>query len=246
MKKSFTAGIIVASIFGQNLALAFDSTRFSQLSPEGQRLHTMIEDRLNNMSESAKLKLSYRLYKITFNALPRFEKMSDTDFSNKLNENAQKNNANPVTVISDEEVLIQKDFQDALPTAQELQGISSTAPSAVDASSVSHSQVTESIRTVMEKIGYHEDENGNRKPLTRAQFNEKALQFSSISKSGRSVASSSINSILTALMWIAIVCAAVGVIVIFGWIAVAIILGGLLIGVCVYLMKILGAAFTPY
>jgi len=190
MKKSFTAGLIIASMLGQTFAMAYDSTAFQRLSPEAQQAKSMIRERISNMSEKSKLKLSYTLYKVTFKALPVLEEMSDIVFNQKVQSATQS----PEMIFD-------------------------------------HQTIAQHARVFLEQIGYNQDNNGAKKPLSRVQFNERAFQYGAnqAGKQIRSIANDNLDAFLQTLLGIAIACAVVGIIVWLGWMGVSILLGGLIL-----------------
>ncbi len=212
---------MIASILGQNLAIAFDFNRFQSLCPEAQQLKSKMRDRISAMSETAKLKLSYQLYKATLKVLPSLDKMSDEDFNAKLQSSIQNNSLNSESADQPVVAIDGTDLDAVLPTDHTVQ-FNETALTQVRNTYFQQSQMTQTARNLIEKIGYITDRTGTKKPIALKQF--------------KSVAEVDWDSVLSALLSIVVIAAAVGLIVILGWLGVSIILGGLLLTAVIWII----------
>ena len=228
---------IITSILGQNLAMAYDMNRFQSLSPEAQQARSVIHERINGMSEHAKLKLSYKLYKVALKILPAMEKMSDGDFNQKIQSSVQDSNAVKTEVTGQqEEVLSKSDLQEALPMNSSLK-MSEASMAQVRNTHFNQTDITQRSHQLIEQIGYKTDANGHRKPLSRSDFSERVLSYANQSaKKLRSVADVDWESILDTLLVIVIIGAAVGLVVLFGWMGLAIALGSLIVFVITWVI----------
>lgn len=237
-KTNLACAVIISSILGQNLAMAFDINRFQSLCPEAQQTRSLIRERISGMSENTKLKLSYKLYKVALKVLPGLEKMSDSDFNSKIHSSVENKTSlkGDITEQQDES-LSKDDLQGVLPEDSSFQ-MSETSMAQIRNTHFNHSEITQQARNLIEQIGYKTDTNGNKKPLTRTEFNERALSYgmNHTSKQLRSIASIDLSTILELLLGVVIIGIAVGVIVMFGWMGLAIVFGGLIIYAIVWLI----------
>jgi hypothetical protein len=219
--------VLLASMLGQNLAFAYDSAALSRLSPEAQRLRSDVRERIENLSEDAQLKLSYRLYRVAFKALPKIEKMSSTE---------------SVDLSTDVEVIAKDELE---PVLQDMHDRSIPSLPASSPVKVPHADFVQSVRSTLEKFGANDDSEGNSKPLNAKQFNEKILQLGSKnSKSQNRMPAdfkSTIGTVLEILLFIVLGCAAIGVVVLLGWMGLAIVMGALVVTLVIYLSVLAGA-----
>ena len=238
--KTVSCGLVIASMLGQNLAFGYDSSRLSSLSPDAQRVRSSIRQRIDNMSESSKLRLSYRLYKLSLRAFPKLEQMSDEDFGSELQAAVTGDRQSVAEPTSEEEGFIsQDDLKEVLPDEGMLSSVNATP---IPSDFVKHTEFTRSVRMVLDQIGFHETTGGGRRPLTRAEFNEKALHFAEARESATTFkaerSSEWLGTILEILLYVVIVLASVGLIVTLGWMGVAIFMGAIAITLLVFLICI--------
>ncbi len=250
------SGIVIGSILGQSLAFGYDAVRFQSLSPEAQRVKTLIEDRIDRMSEGKQLRVAYRLYRTAFRAMPKFDALSETEFSARLESTASS--SSPVASASgmdqsafqaayqpvdqdQESVLTSSDFEGALPESSELpvSGEQRSGPQSIPA--VSRGEVGEAIHSVIEKVGYQQNAHGEARALSQNEFK---LRLEALS--GQSSRPRILKSLLNALIGIALVLAVVGLISLLGWIGLSILLLIGFVALVFFVIEILGAIFTPH
>lgn len=238
MKIKTYSALVLTSMLAQNFAMAYDLNRFQSLSPEGQHAQTLIRERISGMSENVKLKLSYQLYKVTLKILPSLGKISDSEFNTKLQARIANKNVNDSSSKTEVE-LDQKDLEAILPTDSSLQ-MSETSLQRVRSIHIRAGDVSQQANNIIESIGYKTDSKGNKKPLSRAEFNEKALSYGTkqnLKQASRMIAEIQWDEVLTTLLNIVIIGIAIGLIVMFGWMGVSIILGSLILAAIIWIIN---------
>lgn len=213
-KNKINCSIMIISALGQNLAMAYDASKFQSLSPEAQAAHSHIQEQISGMSENAKLKLAYKLYQVSFKILPALSKMSDSVFNKKIQHTLQNKNNQDSSLQVNEVTATQ------LRTAH-----------------FDQSQANQFAQNVIDKIGYSTRADGAKKPLNRSTFHERMLNYKSANNSeqNRSIAEIDLDGALGDLLKILAIGAAVGLIIAFGWLGVSIVLGGVIIAAIIWL-----------
>jgi hypothetical protein len=215
--KSISCATMILSILGPNLANAYDSERFQQLSPDYQSVHAKMMDRIENLSEKTKINLSYKLYKVAFKGLKKLEALSDESFTANLNKTLEGNLpqvASEENSVGEEDLAIE-DVQPLVPT-ENVAPLSEKTKQYI-ATSFTRTVLTSQVRTLVQSVGFSTDSSGKSSPLSKTAFSEHLLQMGSNQKTGpqRTIASSALTVFLKSVLSIVGCLAAIGLIILF-------------------------------
>jgi hypothetical protein len=233
------AGMVIGSVFGQSLAFGYDAVRFQSLSPEAQRVKALIEDRVDRMSEGKQLRVAYRLYRTVFRVMPKFDTLSEAEFAARIESTATGVDSDPNS--DQESILTSSDFEGALPESSEFSSSGAQSPGSQSIPAVSRGEVGEAIHSVIAKVGYHQNAQGEARAFSQNEFK---LRLESLA--GNSSRPRILNYLLNALIGIALVLAVVGLISLLGWIGLSILLLIGFVALVVFVIEILGAIFIPH
>ena len=216
---SLTAALILASIFGQNIAYAYDPVEYSmntmKQNPVLQWFENRINTRFNEASPAKQARILNRMEKRAMYLKTHLEKMSELTFSKRvqsLSSQTPENFANQ-TQKANSDTAVNQDDQDLM-GSEEMPPLA-LAPVPAQLSAVSQAQVLQKLDSAIQRI----------------EELKQSLQSSNskVKENSRSPASSGIADIfIIAWILIAIICAALiaGVISLFFSPIIAIIVVG--------------------